>query len=180
MNLIFIYGAPAVGKLTVAKELASKTGYKLFHNHLTVDLVRSLFDYGTEQAVKLSSKFRLEMFEEAAKANISGVIFTYVYAKGLDDESVQEIIERVEGAGGNVFFVLLKAEKDELLKRVEEESRKEYTKVHTAKELEELLEKYDMASPVPQKESLIIENTNLSPEASAKEIIEKFNLPISQ
>jgi RNase adaptor protein for sRNA GlmZ degradation len=75
---------------------------------------------------------------------------------------------------------LLKAEKDELLKRVEEESRKEYTKVHTAKELEELLEKYDMASPVPQKESLIIENTNLSPEASAKEIIEKFNLPISQ
>lgn len=78
MNLIFIYGAPAVGKLTVAKELAEKTGYKLFHNHLTVDLVRSFFEYGSEQAARLSEKFRLEMFEEAAKAKLPGIIFTYV------------------------------------------------------------------------------------------------------
>lgn len=34
MRLIFIYGLPATGKLTVAQELAKRTGYKLFHNHL--------------------------------------------------------------------------------------------------------------------------------------------------
>ena len=34
MKHLFLYGAPAVGKLTVAKELADLTGYKLFHNHL--------------------------------------------------------------------------------------------------------------------------------------------------
>lgn len=178
MNLIFIYGAPAVGKLTVAKELASKTGYKLFHNHLTVDLVRSFFNYGSEQAVRLSTKFRLEMFKEAAKANLPGVIFTYVYAKDLDDESVQEVIDTVEEAGGKVLFVLLKSEKAELLKRVKEESRKEYTKIHKPEELEELLGKYDMVSTVPQKESLVIDNTNLSPSEVASRIIEKFNLPV--
>jgi tRNA uridine 5-carbamoylmethylation protein Kti12 len=32
MKLIFLYGPPAVGKLTVAQELVTLTGYKLFHN----------------------------------------------------------------------------------------------------------------------------------------------------
>lgn len=54
MELVVIYGAPGVGKLTVARELARKTGYKLFHNHLTVDLVKSLFDFevGVWQAAR--------------------------------------------------------------------------------------------------------------------------------
>jgi replication-associated recombination protein RarA len=49
MNLIFLYGPPGVGKLTVAQELAGMTGYKLFHNHLTVDLVYAVFDFGTSR-----------------------------------------------------------------------------------------------------------------------------------
>ena len=53
MRLIFIYGLPAVGKLTVAKELAAKTGYKLFHNHLVVDLLISTFELGA--SLSLSS-----------------------------------------------------------------------------------------------------------------------------
>jgi hypothetical protein len=39
MKLTFIYGLPATGKLTIAVELAAMTGYKLFHNHLVVDLL---------------------------------------------------------------------------------------------------------------------------------------------
>jgi len=35
MKLVFIYGPPAVGKLTVANALAKVTGFKVFHNHLT-------------------------------------------------------------------------------------------------------------------------------------------------
>ena len=47
MRLVFLYGPPAVGKLTVAKALARLTGYKVFHNHLTIDLVASILDWGT-------------------------------------------------------------------------------------------------------------------------------------
>ena len=47
MKLIFLYGAPGTGKLTVARELAALTGYRLFHNHLTVDLAKAIFDFGT-------------------------------------------------------------------------------------------------------------------------------------
>ena len=43
MKLILLYGPPAVGKLTIAKEIARLTGFKLFHAHLTSDLVEAFF-----------------------------------------------------------------------------------------------------------------------------------------
>ena len=36
MKLLFIHGSPAVGKLTVANEIAKLTGFKVFHNHLSL------------------------------------------------------------------------------------------------------------------------------------------------
>ena len=53
MRLIFVYGMPASGKLTVARELAELTGYKLFHNHLVVDLLLSVFAFGSDGFVEL-------------------------------------------------------------------------------------------------------------------------------
>ena len=54
MKLIFIYGTPATGKLTVAKVLSNKIGFKVFHNHLTFDLVISIYDGLTPEGSKLS------------------------------------------------------------------------------------------------------------------------------
>jgi hypothetical protein len=42
---VFIYGAPAVGKLTTAREVAGLTGFRLFHNHVAFDFAKSLFDF---------------------------------------------------------------------------------------------------------------------------------------
>ena len=44
MKLIIIFGPPAVGKMTVGYELAKITGLRLFHNHMTIDLVLNFFD----------------------------------------------------------------------------------------------------------------------------------------
>ncbi len=129
MELVILYGAPGVGKLTVAEALARRTGYKVFHNHLSLDLVTSLFPFGTEQAFRLSGKYRLDMLEEAAKANIPGVIFTFVYAAGEDDEFMQEVIDSVERHGGRVTLVLLTCDAKVLLQRVTEESRSRFGKL---------------------------------------------------
>ena len=56
----------------------------MFHNHLTVDLAKGVFDYGTKAFWELVHKIRLDIFEKAAKENISGMIFTYVYEKDND------------------------------------------------------------------------------------------------
>ena len=47
MTLLIIYGAPAAGKLTIATEIARRTGFKLFHNHVSIDCVKPVFDFGT-------------------------------------------------------------------------------------------------------------------------------------
>lgn len=58
MNLVVIYGPPASGKLTVAQELSAITGYKLFHNHLTVNAVAALFEFGTPEFTRLTQPMR--------------------------------------------------------------------------------------------------------------------------
>jgi hypothetical protein len=71
MKLIFIYGMPAVGKLTVAQELAAITGYRLFHNHLVVDLLLTVFEFGGPQFVALREEFWLSVFHQAAHSDLS-------------------------------------------------------------------------------------------------------------
>ena len=94
MKLIFIHGAPAVGKLTIARELAGLTGLRLFHNHLTVDLVSAVFDFGTEPFVILREQIWLSVFREAAKHNIS-LIFTFNPENTVRERFIQDVIDDV-------------------------------------------------------------------------------------
>jgi ATP-dependent 26S proteasome regulatory subunit len=80
MKLVFIYGAPGTGKFTVARELAQLTGYRLFHNHLTVDLAQTLFDFGTPEYLEYVRFLRRDAFERAAKQRVS-LIFTFWYSR---------------------------------------------------------------------------------------------------
>ena len=75
MKLIFIYGLPATGKLTVAVELAAMTGYKLFHNHLVVDLLLSVFDFGSPPFVELREDIWLSVFEQACRSQAARIDF---------------------------------------------------------------------------------------------------------
>lgn len=175
MKLLIIYGSPAVGKLTVAQEIAKQTGFKVFHNHLTIDVVKPVFEFGSEPFWKLVHQFRIETIEEAARQNVD-LIFTFCYAKDSDDEYVQTIINAVEQNGGEVCFIFLTAEKSEIEKRILSESRQSYSKMKSIEGLHNMWETYELFSPVPFRESLSIDNTDVSPEETAKQIIEHFKL----
>ncbi len=92
MNLLIIFGPPAVGKMTVGLELQTLTGMRLFHNHMTIDLVLNFFDFGHPQFKTLVGEFRRRIFEEVAISDLAGLIFTYVWA--LDHESDKAFIEQ--------------------------------------------------------------------------------------
>jgi len=128
MKLVFLHGAPAVGKLTVARELAALTGFRLFHNHLTVDLASSLFPFGSEPFILLREQIWLAAFAEAARNNVS-LIFTFNPERTVRESFVQDTIEVVEGAGGKVVFVELTCAEKELERRLENESRREFGKL---------------------------------------------------
>jgi dephospho-CoA kinase len=175
MKLIFIYGSPAVGKYTVANEIAKVTNYKVFHNHLTVDAILPIFEFGTPPFTKLNDEFRKLLIAEAISNNVN-LISTYCYAKDLDDERVEELLKLVEENGGEVGLVLLTCERKQLETRVLAESRQKFEKVKTVELLNEVLEKYELFSTIPNRESLVIDNTNLSAETVAEQIIKQFYL----
>ena len=77
MKLIIICGPPAAGKMTVGMELERETGLKLLHNHMTIELVRKFFEFGTPQFERLDQKIRFEIFKEVANSELPGIIFYY-------------------------------------------------------------------------------------------------------
>ena len=176
MKLIFIYGPPAAGKLTVAKELAKLTKYKIFHNHLTVDLVASVIDFGTKKFWDINSKLRIELFELAAKEKVKGLIFTFCYAHPIDFNFVNKVKNKVEKSGGKVHFVHLYCETSELKKRVKNSSRKNFKKITQIKTLTHVLQKRDFFTSIPSVENLRIDNSNTSAKQVAKKIKKQYKL----
>ena len=177
MRLVFIYGPPASGKLTVAKELAKLTGFRLFHNHISIEFVQSLFEFGSRPFERLTDKYRTEMIEEAAKEGVD-TIFTFVYGKTTDDPFVRSILRRVRAHGGKVCFVRLRCERDELERRVTSKARKSLGKIATKRLLNELFKKFDVDSEVPFQTSLTIDTATQSPREAAKTIAQHYNLRV--
>lgn len=173
MKLLFIYGPPAVGKLTVANEVAERTGFKVFHNHVSIDAILPVFDFGTDPFFRLVEMIRVETVAEAAKAGVD-LIYTFCYAKGLDEAHVDKVEKAARDNGGEVFFCLLKCSDEELRRRIVTEERGKFRKANTVEMLETFLETYDLSSPVPYGATLTIDNTDLSPTAAAERIVQHF------
>ena len=117
MYVIFIHGPVAAGKHTIGKRLSEAIGLPLFHNHLTVDLVRTLFGLFSEPFIRLRATIWRESFSEAARTNQS-FIFTFTPEASVNRELVDELIHIIEDSGGQVHFVELTCSREEILNRL--------------------------------------------------------------
>ncbi len=172
MRLVFIYGLPGTGKLTVAREVARLTGFKLFHNHLTVDLAASLFKRGSPEYMEYVRSLRLEAFQRAAQANVD-LIFTFWYSN-ISMPSVERYRDVIESAGGTIHFVHLHCRADILEQRVVTDSRR-CKKIDSVADLRVALEQYGAADTISNT-ALEIDNSDLEPTVVAERIAAFFNL----
>jgi hypothetical protein len=184
MKFVVIFGPPAVGKMSVGYELARLTGFRLFHNHMTIELALSFFDFGEPQFNCLVDEFRRRIFEEVAASDLPGLIFTYVWA--LDHPADKAFIDRsgdiFRARGGDVYFVELEAEQQERLRRNESEFRLQQKPSKRAVEesRRRLLEgdlKYELNSGGDffyQDNYIKIDNTRLAAAEAARKIVEVF------
>jgi hypothetical protein len=186
MKLIHIFGPQAVGKMTVGQELAKITELKLFHNHMTIDLVGHFFDYSSKEGKRLVNLFRQEIFEEVSKSDLYGMIFTYVWAFDLESDwnFVRQVSELFESRGGTVYYVELEADLEERLARNKTPNRLEHKPKKrdiewSENDLRQTMEKHRLNSfegEIPFPNYIKINNTNLSAEDVVGMIQARFHL----
>jgi hypothetical protein len=186
MDFIVLFGPPAVGKMTVGAALAARTGYKLFHNHMTIELVLNFFPFGHPQFSLLVGEFRRRIFEEVAISTLPGLIFTYVWALDQPGDKAQIdaycALFRVQGA--NVFFVELEATLEERLQRNQTPFRLEQKPskrdiASSAQRLQEADARHQLNSREGAffypEHYLKINTTNLSADETATQIMRRFD-----
>jgi len=186
MKLVVIFGPHAVGKMTVGQELAKITDLKLFHNHMTIDIVSDLFANIPEERRRLIELFRHEIFDAYSKSNEYGTIFTYMWA--LDSQDDWDYINYLEdifkSRNSEIYYVELEADYDIRIGRNKTENRllNKPTKRNLEKSEQlfiKLEDKYRLNSYEGElnKENYIkINNTSMEPAEAAKIIKERFKL----
>jgi shikimate kinase len=177
MQLVFLYGPPGVGKLTVGTELARLTGFRLFHNHLSVNLVSAVFERDSEIWLQLLRQIRRDVLTQAARHQVN-LIMTGVYSGTPEHAAAwQTMLEPVRSAGGSVVFGQLVCERDELFRRVQNANRRALDKLVDAERLMELLERFDLTATAPFEPRLRLDLTHLAPAAAAASIATHYGLP---
>jgi len=187
MKLVVILGPQAVGKMTVGQELEKITGLKLFHNHMTIELVRNFFSvHGSAEGKRLNNLFRQEIFEAVAKSDLPGLIFTYMFGFGIPSEYdyINSIIKLFEGHNAKTCVVELYADYDVRIERNKTENRLlNKPSKRDIQKSDELFRNVEAAYRLnsidgekPFENYLKIDNTNLQPYETAVKIKEIFYL----
>lgn len=184
MKLVIITGPHAVGKMTVGQELTKITPLKLFHNHISIELVASLMNFSTSYGKELNERIRNDVFDVFSKSDEYGLIFTYMWA--FDSQADWDYIEKVDqlfsSRGAEVYYVELEADYELRLRRNKTENRLNQKPTKRNLEFSETMfknieTKYRLNShdgEIQKKNYLKINNTDLNPTLVAQMIKDTF------
>lgn len=178
MYFVFLYGPPGVGKLSVAAELARLTGFKVFHDQLTVNLANALFPRNSDPWEGLVHGIRRETFTHVAQEGVS-VVFSNSW-RGMPDHvaNIPIILDPIRRAGGTVVFVKLTCTREELFARFQNPSRRELDKRTDPAVLTNMLDQWDFFKTLPFDPTLEINSTAMQPVEVAAQIVAHYELPL--
>ena len=169
MRLIFLHGPPAAGKYTIAQVLSRSHGVLNFHNHLTIEVAKSLFEFGTDEFWDLTHRLRRAALAARAEAGPADVVFTNCYSSPHDDGNVAALEREITSRGGAFLPVFLECSGEELRRRVTAESRKEMRKLRTEEGLADFLATWNIVA-LDRPNTLVVRTDGRSPEDCAEEI----------
>lgn len=183
MKVVFLFGSAAVGKMTVGQELAKITKLRLCHNHMTIEPVIEIFG---KYDGYVTMRLREVIFEEYAKTDNYGIIFTFMWAFNMkeDWDYTNHVREIFEPYGAEFYYVELVAPQEIRLQRNVSENRlsnkasKRDIEASNARLINDdnkyRLESYD--GEIPFENYIKIDNSHLEPDEAAKMIKERFDL----
>lgn len=191
MHLVCIIGPPAVGKMTVGRELCALTGFRLFHNHMSIEPLLGVFDVGAPSFNRLNRLIRRQVIAESVVADLPGLVFSLAwdFDHPADTAAVEALIAPVVDAGAPVDFVELYAAQPVRLAREGGADRMdhkrskrnvEWARAHVI-ELDAATrcntDPADAADwPLPQYRHLRLDNSHDRPSRTAQRIVSELNL----
>jgi hypothetical protein len=137
VDLVFLHGPAASGKLTIARALEARVGFPVFHNHLVVDLLTTVFPFGSEPFVRLREQFWTTVFADAARVDRS-ISFTFAPEATVRPGFPDRVRRLVEDEGGRVCFVRLRVSQGEQERRIGLPGRSEFHKLTSLETLRRL------------------------------------------
>ena len=173
---VVIYGPPASGKLTIAQQLSQLTKLKLFHNHLTVDLLLSVFEFGSAAFVGLREQIWLSVMRQACEEKV-GLIFTFTPERTVSDGFLNLLIDEVTSCGADVRVVELVCSEAKIEQRLAGRSRKQFAKLSSIKEYRKLKAAGAFAVPSTLTPDLTIDTSVGTPTTSASQIADMLKQP---
>lgn len=178
-KLVFLFGPPAVGKLTIARELAARTGLALFHNHLVVDTLLAVFPFGSEPFVRLREQFWLAVLADAARDGVS-LIFTFAPEPTVapDFPARARAIFGSNG-GGAVHFVRLEVSPEVQEARLGAEDRTRFGKLTSLDVLRQIRAGHEASMAAMPAPEIVIDTGSLAPNESAIRIAHACGLALT-
>lgn len=181
MRLLMLFGAQAVGKMTVGQALTRITPMKLFHNHMTIEPVISLLGHYDGE---VTAQLREIMFEAFARSDNYGLIFTMQFAFDAPSDwaYVAHVASIFEAQGAQVDYCELVAPLEVRLVRNTTENRlREKPSKRNLVQSERFLRECrwrDVSNEgeCPWPRYLKLDNSALSPEDAAERIATHFGL----
>ncbi len=188
MRFVILFGPQAVGKMTIGQQLAARTGMKLFHNHMSIDLVTALFEYASPSGQRLIELIRREVFEEASRSEngMIGLIFTYVWAFNMPSEReyIEGISQLFRERGAEICWVELEADLEERQRRNTTENRLLHkpSKRNIEWSEHDLLDSHrihrlnSLPGEITEPHYMRLDTTHIEPDEAAQRIIEHFGM----
>jgi len=175
MKLLFLHGAPAAGKLTVAKALLRIVPGRLMDNHVAIDLALTIFDFGAPGFWELVHDVRRSAMNAAAEHRVPLLVTTFCYAEPEDREQFGQIEAIVQRHGGKLLPVFLHCSREDALRRVGHPDRVARRKISSGEHLIRELDRYDLTA-VPRADCLKLDTSINPADVTAQEIVEHFGL----
>jgi hypothetical protein len=175
VDLVLLHGPPASGKLTIAKELSALSGARVFHNHLTLDVAKSMFDFGEAEFWDLVHDLRMLSFQSYFKNGSDPLVTTWCYEQPEDYELFLQIKSIAANNNGRVLPVFLNCDIVNLEDRVTNDHRHEMDKLCNVKQLREIIFKNNYIA-IPDELCIEINSATNTAEFNAREIARIFNL----
>ena len=175
MQLLFLHGAPGVGKLTVARALSRLVPARLHDNHAAIDLARTIFDFGAPGFWELVHEVRLQALRAAVQHRVPLVVMTYCYVEPDDGPAFRDFEACVADCGGRVLPVFLSCERPAILRRLGNADRVERGKITTPAAFDAFLAGLNVVA-VRRPDCLALDSGRASAEDTARCIVRHFGL----